>query len=724
MIMFEGKIRSRILRSLCVVHALAYFQSNIFNGCHAFVQRLDRTAFLSPTTTTTTTQTLHSSRSSASPTFNSPPSGRSAKKTQLLTTNYNSTLIRNFSIIAHIDHGKSTLADRLLESTSTVAARDMEAQLLDNMDIERERGITIKLQAARVLHKSEVDGQVYTLNLIDTPGHVDFSYEVSRSLAACEGALLVVDASQGIEAQTLANVYLALENDLEIIPVLNKIDLPAADPTRVAAEIETTIGLDTTDIIHASAKNSIGITDILERIIANVPPPPPITEGGVLKALIFDSYYDSYRGVVVFFRVMDGTVKRGDKVRFLASGAEHEVVEVGIMQPHQVQTEGLSAGEVGYICGSIKDVADARVGDTITTAAAYRAAAGRLSKENGGKTVAEIQAERERDGEERVEVVQPLEGYAESVPMVYCGLFPVDADDYEGLRDSLGKLRLNDAALSYEPETSGAMGFGFRCGFLGLLHMEIVQERLSREYDLDLIVTAPSVVYEVVVGSEGNRKTIIVDTPSKMPEPGREMTTMEPFVRMDILTPSEYNGQVIELGQERRGILKDIKYLTSTRSTITYEIPLAEVITDFFDQLKSRTKGYASMEYTIIDYRASDLVRLDVKINYEDAPPLACILHRDQAQLVGRKLVAKLKDLIPRQMFKVPIQACIGVKVIASASISPMRKDVLAKCYGGDISRKKKLLNKQAKGKKRMKTMGKVTVPQEAFMAVIKLDRG
>lgn len=591
----------------------------------------------------------------------------------------------------------------------------MEAQLLDNMDIERERGITIKLQAARVSYQSKTDGEIYTLNLIDTPGHVDFSYEVSRSLAACEGALLVVDASQGIEAQTLANVYLALENDLEIIPVLNKIDLPAAEPERVAAEIEETIGLDCSDIIKASAKAGIGIEDIMEAIVRKVPPPQVPEPNAPFRALIFDSYYDSYRGVVVFFRVVDGEVKRGDKIRFLASGAEHEVTEVGIMQPVQVPVTSLRAGEVGYICGAIKDVQDARVGDTITLAAQYKAAAAVISKNNGNKPISEI---------EGAVPITPLPGYAESVPMVYCGLFPVDADDYENLRDSLGKLKLNDAALSFEPETSGAMGFGFRCGFLGLLHMEIVQERLSREYDLDLIVTAPSVVYKIVRGEGENEEVTIVDAPSKMPDLTREIRALEPYVKMEILTPSEYNGAIIELGQERRGILKDIKYLTPTRSTIEYEIPLAEVITDFFDQLKSRTKGYASMEYSIMDYRESDLCRLDIKINYEDAPPLACIVHRDQAQTVGRKLVDKLKELIPRQMFKVPIQACIGVKVIASQSISPMRKDVLAKCYGGDVTRKKKLLQKQAKGKKRMKAMGKVNVPQEAFMAVIKLDRG
>lgn len=530
-----------------------------------------------------------------------------------------------------------------------------------------------------------------------TTGHVDFSYEVSRSLAACEGALLVVDASQGIEAQTLANVYLALENDLEIIPVLNKIDLPAADPDRVAQEIEETIGLDCTDIVHASAKAGIGITDILESIVQKVPPPPAAT-GGPFRALIFDSYYDAYRGVIVFFRVVDGQVSTGDKVRFLASAAEHEVTEVGIMQPNQVPVDTLRAGEVGYIWGNIKEVTDARVGDTIVLAKEFKE----------GKAAGKDPP------------IDPLPGYAKSIPMVYCGLFPVDADDYESLRDALGKLSLNDAALSFEPETSGAMGFGFRCGFLGLLHMEIIQQRLEREYNLDLIVTAPSVVYRVKL--DNSDEEMVVDSPAKMPEIGRNDRALEPYVRMEILTPSEYNGAIIELGQERRGELIDIKYLTPTRSTIIYELPLAEVITDFFDQLKSRTKGYASMEYSIVDYRESDLVRLDIKINYEIAPPLACIVHRDKAQAVGRKLCASLKDKIPRSLFKIPIQACIGVKIIASETISPMRKDVLAKCYGGDITRKKKLLQKQAKGKKRMKSIGKVNVPQEAFMAVIKLN--
>eukprot|EP00566_Odontella_aurita_P014316 CAMPEP_0113534974 /NCGR_PEP_ID=MMETSP0015_2-20120614/5444_1 /TAXON_ID=2838 /ORGANISM="Odontella" /LENGTH=541 /DNA_ID=CAMNT_0000434169 /DNA_START=1364 /DNA_END=2990 /DNA_ORIENTATION=- /assembly_acc=CAM_ASM_000160 len=518
------------------------------------------------------------------------------------------------------------------------------------------------------------------------------------------------DQKQKLPAGTIldiANVYLALENDLEIIPVLNKIDLPAADPERVAEEIETTIGLDTSNIVHASAKAGIGIDDILESIVKYVPPPPEAT-GGPFRALIFDSLYDAYRGVIVFFRVVDGEVKKGDKIRFLASGVEHDVTEVGIMQPNQIPVSSLRAGEVGYLCGSIKEVLDARVGDTITLSSEYKAENKRL----------------EIEGIEDQAPIEALPGYADSIPMVYCGLFPVDADQYETLRDSLGKLSLNDAALTYEPETSGAMGFGFRCGFLGLLHMEIVQERLSREYDLDLIVTAPSVVYRVKqnIGTPKEGE-IVVDAPSKMPDIGRQDATLEPFVRMEILSPSEYNGAIIELGQERRGILKDINFLTPTRSTIVYELPLAEVITDFFDQLKSRTKGYASMEYSLIDYRQSDLVRLDVKINYEDASPLATIVHSDAAQTVGRKLVASLKELIPRQMFKVPIQACIGAKIIASAAISPMRKDVLAKCYGGDISRKKKLLNKQAKGKKRMKAMGKVNVPQEAFMAVIKMDR-
>lgn len=498
-----------------------------------------------------------------------------------------------------------------------------------------------------------------TLNLIDTPGHVDFSYEVSRSLAACEGALLVVDSSQGVEAQTLANVYLALEGNLEIIPVLNKIDLPAADPERVAREIEDTIGLDCSDVLKASGKTGVGVYDILEAIIHKIPPPPPAMQDGVFRALIFDSMFDPYKGVVVFFRVVDGEVSTGDKVRFLASGAEHEVSELGIMRPHQSPTEYLRAGEVGYLWGSIKDVLDARVGDTIALAKEYR-----LRRAEGCDPP-----------------IDPLAGYADSVPMVYCGLFPVDADQYESLRDALGKLRLNDAALSFEPESSGAMGVGFRCGFLGLLHMDVVRERLQREHGIDLIVTAPSVVYKVL--REHTSMEISIDSPAKMPSIGRNDRAFEPFARLEILTPSQYNGVIIELGQERRGELLDITFITPDRSTIVYELPLAEVITDFFDQLKSCTKGYASMEYSIIGYRESELVRLDVKINNELAPPLACIVHRDKAQAVGRSLCASLKGLIPRQLFKIPIQACIGAKVIASEHISPMRKDVTAKCYGG-----------------------------------------
>eukprot|EP00639_Heterosigma_akashiwo_P032967 CAMPEP_0194724822 /NCGR_PEP_ID=MMETSP0296-20130528/23563_1 /TAXON_ID=39354 /ORGANISM="Heterosigma akashiwo, Strain CCMP2393" /LENGTH=604 /DNA_ID=CAMNT_0039628993 /DNA_START=212 /DNA_END=2026 /DNA_ORIENTATION=- len=595
--------------------------------------------------------------------------------------------IRNFSIIAHIDHGKSTLADRLLEITDTVQSRDMQSQLLDSMDIERERGITIKLQAARMEYTA-LDGESYVLNLIDTPGHVDFTYEVSRSLAACEGAILVVDASQGVEAQTLANVYLALENDLEVIPVLNKIDLPAADPDRVSEEVEQTVGLDCTDAVHCSAKTGLNVRAILEEIVKRVPPPAPAT-GGPLKALIFDSYYDPYKGVVVFFRVVDGEVRKGDRVRFLFSGKDYEATEVGVMSPKQRPIDVLQAGEVGYLAGAIKSVEDARVGDTITLSKGF-------------------------------EQVKPLPGYSEAVPMVYCGLFPTEGDEYEALREALGKLRLNDAALSYEPESSSAMGFGFRCGFLGLLHMEIVQERLEREYDLDLIVTAPSVVYKVI---DTKDEEILIDTPSKMPDQQKRKATLEPYTKLEIITPTEYVGTLMELCQNRRGELVDIKYLTPTRSTLIYEVPLAEVITDFFDQMKGRSKGYASMEYSLIGYRENDLVKLDIAINDEIAPPLSTIVHREKANAVGRQLCEKLKELIPRQMFRVPIQARIGVKGVATAVISPMRKDVLAKCYGGDISRKKKLLQKQAKGKKRMKNMGSVNVPQEAFMAVLNLNK-
>ena len=594
--------------------------------------------------------------------------------------------LRNFCIIAHIDHGKSTLADRLLQDTGTVSQRDMQEQFLDSMDLERERGITIKLQAARMKYKAK-DNEEYVLNLIDTPGHVDFSYEVSRSLQACEGALLVVDASQGVEAQTLANVYLAIENNLEIIPVLNKVDLPGADPEKIKKEIEEIIGLDTSNAIYCSAKTGIGIQDILETIVKDIPAPVDNTNKKT-KALIFDSYYDPYRGVVVYFRVVSGKISLKDKVLLMASNKFYELDEIGIMAPDQQKVNDLHAGEVGYLAASIKSVADARVGDTVTLF------------NNPAK--------------------EALPGYKEANPMVFCGLFPTDADQYPDLRESLEKLQLSDAALKYEPETSSAMGFGFRCGFLGLLHMEIVQERLEREYDLDLIVTAPSVIYKVNL-NEGNH--ILVDNPSTIPDPQSRESIEEPYVRMEIYAPNEFNGTLMGLCQERRGLFVDMKYITTDRVTLIYEIPLAEVVTDFFDQMKSKTQGYASMEYHLIGYRKNDLVRLDVLINSERADPLTSIVHKDKAYGIGRGLVEKLKDLIPKQQFKIPIQASIGSRVIASESISALRKDVLSKCYGGDISRKKKLLKKQAKGKKRMKAMGKVDVPQEAFMAVLKLNQ-
>ncbi len=593
--------------------------------------------------------------------------------------------IRNFSIIAHIDHGKSTLADRLLQVTGTVADRQMKEQFLDNMDLERERGITIKLQAARMNYTAK-DGEQYVLNLIDTPGHVDFSYEVSRSLVACEGALLVVDASQGVEAQTLANVYLALEHNLEIIPVLNKIDLPGADPEKIRAEIEEVIGLDASGAILASAKEGKGIDEILEAIVHLVPPPAD-TVDQPLRALIFDSYYDIYRGVVVYFRVMDGKVKKGDKIRLMASGKEYVLDEVGVLCPGQVQVNELHAGEVGYLAAAIKAVEDARVGDTITLANAP--------------------------------APEPLPGYAQAKPMVFCGLFPIDADQFPALREALEKLKLNDAALAYEPETSSAMGFGFRCGFLGLLHMEIVQERLEREYNLDLIVTAPSVVYRITTNKE---EIVYIDNPSTLPAPNERLKIEEPYTQVDLITPEEYVGTLMELCQNRRGIFKDMKYLSAGRTTLIYELPLAEVVTDFFDQMKSRTRGYASMEYQIIGYRENHLVKLDILINGDPVDALAAIVHRDKAYAMGRGLTEKLKELIPRHQFKIPIQASIGSKVIASEQIPALRKDVLAKCYGGDISRKKKLLQKQAKGKKRMKSIGTVDVPQSAFMAVLKLD--
>ena len=594
--------------------------------------------------------------------------------------------IRNFCIIAHIDHGKSTLADRLLQVTKTVQAREMKEQFLDNMDLERERGITIKLQAARMNYRAK-DGQDYVLNLIDTPGHVDFSYEVSRSLAACEGALLVVDASQGVEAQTLANVYLALDNNLEIIPVLNKIDLPSAEPDRVAEEIEEIVGLDCTDIIKASAKSGIGIEEILESIVRQVPPPQD-TLDKPLRALIFDSYYDPYRGVIVYFRIMDGRLKKGDRILLMIAGKEHQIDELGVLSPNQIPVDELHAGEVGYLSAAIKSVIDARVGDTITLLA---------------KPAAEA-----------------LPGYTEAKPMVFCGLFPIDSDRYEDLREALEKLKLNDAALSYEPETSSAMGFGFRCGFLGLLHMEIVQERLEREYNLDLIITAPSVVYRV---STIDGEVSEIDNPSQLPPIQKREKIEEPYIQVEMITPETYVGSLMELCQSRRGIFKDMRFFTKTRTALIYELPLAEVVTDFFDQLKSRSRGYASMEYHVIGYRENPLVKLDILVNGDAVDALAMIVHRDKAYNVGRALTEKLKELIPRHQFKIPIQASIGAKVIASEHIPALRKDVLAKCYGGDISRKKKLLDKQAKGKKRMKSIGTVDVPQEAFMAVLRLEQ-
>ncbi|MFJ7665922.1 translation elongation factor 4 [Lysinibacillus sp. NPDC097195] len=593
--------------------------------------------------------------------------------------------IRNFSIIAHIDHGKSTLADRILEQTKSLTSREMKAQLLDSMDLERERGITIKLNAVQLKYEAK-DGEVYTFHLIDTPGHVDFTYEVSRSLAACEGAILVVDAAQGIEAQTLANVYLALDNDLEILPVINKIDLPAADPERVRQEVEDVIGLDASEAVLASAKAGIGIEDILEQIVEKVPAPTGDPDAP-LQALIFDSVYDAYKGVIISIRIMNGTVKPGDKIRMMATGAEFDVIEVGVHTPKSVPQSELTVGDVGYLTASIKNVGDTRVGDTVTFAS--RPAA------------------------------EPLAGYRRLNPMVYCGLYPIDTAKYNDLRDALEKLELNDSALQYEPETSQALGFGFRCGFLGLLHMEIIQERIEREFNIDLITTAPSVIYEVHM-TDGT--SIKVDNPSFMPDPQKIDRVEEPYVKATIMVPNDYVGAVMELCQMKRGNFMTMDYIDTSRVSIVYEMPLAEIVYDFFDYLKSNTKGYASFDYELIGYQPSKLVKMDILLNAEQVDALSFIVHRDFAYERGKIIVEKLKELIPRQQFEVPIQAAVGQKIVARSTIKAMRKNVLAKCYGGDISRKRKLLDKQKEGKKRMKQVGSVEVPQEAFMAVLKMD--
>ena len=593
--------------------------------------------------------------------------------------------IRNFSIIAHIDHGKSTLADRILEKTNALSSREMKDQLLDSMDLERERGITIKLNAVQLKYKAK-DGEEYIFHLIDTPGHVDFTYEVSRSLAACEGAILVVDAAQGIEAQTLANVYLALDNDLEILPVINKIDLPSAEPDRVRQEIEDVIGLDASEAVLASAKAGIGIEEILEQIVEKVPPPMG-DPAAPLKALIFDSVYDPYRGVVAMIRIVEGSVKVGDKIRMMATGKEFEVTELGVQTPKMTPREELTVGDVGYLTASIKDVGDTRVGDTITL------------------------ADNPAD--------EPLPGYRKLNPMVFCGLYAIDTSKYNDLREALEKLQLNDASLQFEPETSQALGFGFRCGFLGLLHMDVIQERIEREFKIDLITTAPSVIYHVYT-TDGTK--VEVDNPANMPEPQKIDRIEEPFVKATIMAPKEYVGPVMELCQNKRGIFIDMQYLDESRVSIIYEIPLAEIVYDFFDQLKSHTKGYASFDYELIGYKQSKLVKMDILLNGEKVDALSFIVHRDAAYNRGKVIVEKLKDLIPRQQFEVPVQAAIGTKIVARSTIKAMRKNVLAKCYGGDISRKRKLLEKQKEGKKRMKQVGSVEIPQEAFMAVLKLD--
>ncbi len=594
-------------------------------------------------------------------------------------------MIRNFSIIAHIDHGKSTLADRILEKTNTVSSREMQAQLLDSMDLERERGITIKLNAVELNYTAQ-DGNTYIFHLIDTPGHVDFTYEVSRSLAACEGAVLVVDAAQGIEAQTLANVYLALDNDLEILPVINKIDLPAADPERVRKEIENVIGIDASEAVLASAKAGIGIEEILEQIVAYVPEPTGELEAP-LKALIFDSVYDAYRGVVLNIRVMDGVVKPGDRIQLMSNGKTFEVTEVGVFSPKSIKRDYLMVGDVGYITAAIKTVQDTRVGDTITLA------------DNPA--------------------TEALEGYRHMNPMVYCGLYPIDTSRYNDLREALEKLQLNDAALQFEPETSQALGFGFRCGFLGLLHMDVVQERLEREFNLDLITTAPSVIYHV---NKTDGTQLTVDNPADFPDQVSILNVEEPYVKATIMVPNDYVGAVMELSQRKRGDFVTMDYLDDYRVNVVYEIPLSEIVFDFFDKLKSSTKGYASLDYEMSGYRQSKLVKMDILLNAEKVDALGFIVHKEFAFERGKAIVEKLKKLIPRQQFEVPIQAAIGQKIVARSDIKALRKNVLAKCYGGDVSRKRKLLEKQKEGKKRMKQIGSVEVPQEAFMAVLKMD--
>ena len=593
--------------------------------------------------------------------------------------------IRNFSIIAHIDHGKSTIADRLIEYTGTLTEREMEAQVLDSMDLERERGITIKAQTVRLDYRGE-DGEMYELNLIDTPGHVDFNYEVSRSLAACEGALLVVDAAQGVEAQTLANVYLALEHDLEIVPVINKIDLPSAEPDRVKAEIEDTIGLDTSAAVLTSAKTGIGIKEVLDAVVAYIPPPEGSADAP-LRALIFDSYFDPYKGVIANVRVKEGTIKKGMKLKLMATGKTFDVTDVGCFRPQPVDTGALGTGEVGFIAGALKDVRDVRVGDTVTTA------------EHPAK--------------------EALPGYRGVTPMVFCGLYPEDSKDYDNLREALEKLQLNDAALVFEPETSIALGFGFRCGFLGLLHMDVIQERLEREYNLGLIMTAPSVVYHVY-RTDGNM--VEVSNPADLPPQTEIDRIEEPCVKATVIVPKDYVGAVMEISQEKRGVFQTMDYLDATRVMVVYHIPLNEILYDYFDRLKSATRGYASLDYELIDYQTSNLVKLDILLNGDPVDALSTIVHRDRAVTRGRQLAVKLKGIIPQQMFEIPIQAAIGSKIIARENVRARRKDVLAKCYGGDITRKRKLLEKQKEGKKRMKAVGSVELPQEAFMAVLKID--